>query len=141
MNIYTKIGIITIALFFVFHTTFAASLSSSMFGGKIIATKAKMISSLELAGYKCDDVKGESIEILSFRGPTSYFIPTNVKSKTNTTPSAGQYILGKYSGTTTITCKRESGETGGSWFSSGISIFSAIPVTLPNVTLFGTSKR
>lgn len=97
------------------------------FAGRIINTKALKIQTLEAAGYICP-VLGQTIEIKKQKPnhtyPTSYFIPTFVKSKYPTGP--GKAILGYYSGKTTITCTHPAG--------------AVETVTLSNLTRFGVSK-
>lgn len=84
--------------------------SGKVFGGKITNTKATEIEEKEGAGYQCD-VDGTSITIKSIRGPETYIIPSNVSSKTRRKISNNKWITGKYSGTTTVTCKKQCGET------------------------------
>ncbi|KKQ88029.1 MAG: hypothetical protein UT09_C0005G0011 [Parcubacteria group bacterium GW2011_GWF2_38_8] len=109
----------------------APSVSAGFFGGRIINTKALEIEALEGVNFECI-VVGSTISIIPIGSPAgtpaSYFIPTFITSKTRTTPSVGQLILGKYSTKTPITC-----------------IFKGIPpvtvvVNLDTITLFGTSS-
>lgn len=108
--------------------------STDLSGGKgplaglILYKKALKIQSLEAAGYICP-VLGETIEIKkqkeTHKYPTSYFIPSFVKAKYQTTP--GKAILGYYSGKTTITCTHPLGATE--------------TVTLSNIVKYGVSKN
>jgi len=133
-----KKGIIFILLtvflvFASFRIVFASSFSlGGYFGGRILHTKAQEIINWEAMGYVCS-VPGTTIAVLpvgSVNGiPTSYFIPSYITSKTRTTPMAGQYILGKYSGTITISCTYPS--------SPPITI-TVTPLSI--ITLFGTSR-
>ena len=75
------------------------------FGGQITNTKATRIDSLENSNYKCT-VIGDTIEIKPVgEYPTSYFIPL---LRQNGNPGVriqnDEWILGTYSGKTTITC-------------------------------------
>lgn len=102
------------------------------FGGKIISAKATEIKTLENSGWSCA-VPGSSITIRPARSsyPTSYIIPAGVESKTETTPTAGQAILGLYSPTkTTVTCTKECGPTE-----------CVTTVTLDTLKMYGTSKK
>jgi len=99
------------------------------FGGKIINDKAIEIQALESANFQCV-VPGSSITIYPIgSSPVSYIIPYGVVSKTGTTPSSGQWILGLYSLTkTSVTC-----------------IFQGVPpvtttISLDTISLYGTSK-
>lgn len=109
-------------------TSESSSSSSGIFGGKITETKASKIQSLEDEGYTCD-VSGSSIEINPIKGPSSYIIPSGTISKTGYAIRSGQWILGKYSGKTTVTCTKQCGET--ECTSTAI---------LDTITLFGTSR-
>jgi len=106
----------------------SSSSSSGIFGGKITKTKASEIESLENDGYTCD-LSGTSIEIDPIKGPSSYIIPASTTSKTGYATRTGQWILGKYSGKTTVTCTKQCGETE-----------CTSTVTLDTITLFGTSR-
>jgi len=130
-----KKGIIFILLivFLVFFSTGIVSAYSSfgnVFGGRIINTKAVEIAGLEAVGYICP-MFGTSISIIPMGSPistpSSYFIPSYVVSKTRTTPTIGQLILGKYSGRTMISCMFPYPP-------------STIAVSLDTITLFGTSR-
>ncbi|MFN4181285.1 MAG: hypothetical protein ACK4FA_01125 [Candidatus Paceibacteria bacterium] len=102
------------------------------FAGIISSVKAREIQALEAANFACA-VPGTSIEIRpkGIKGiqPTSFLIPPGTISKTKNTPRAGQKIVGKYSGKTTVTC-----------------IFQGIPpveetVQLDTITMYGNSAR
>lgn len=133
-----KKGIIFILLtifpvFFVIASSTSVRSSFNLFGGKITSTlKALEIQELEESGFVCN-VPGTTIEILpigsSAGTPTSYFIPSYVKSSTRTTPKAGQLIMGKYSGTTSITCI---------WTGETLTRTRVVP--LRTVNYFGTSR-
>lgn len=103
------------------------NVSNQIFGGKIINTKASKIQSLESSGYTCV-VTGTTINIKPTKGPANYFIPFSTISKTGKTVSANKWILGKYSGKTTITCTKSCGET-----------MCTDTATLDTITMFGTS--
>ncbi|MFH1608915.1 MAG: hypothetical protein ABH951_02795, partial [Patescibacteria group bacterium] len=97
------------------------------FGGKIINTKALEIKTLESSNYHCN-VSGETLEVNPIKGPSSFAISSGTQNKTGYKIRSGQWIIGKYSGKTTITC-----------------IFQGEPpstqtVTLDTITLYGTSK-
>ena len=124
--------LLIIFLVFVCVSITQASLSfEKIFGGKITNTKATQIEELENSGYTCHMV-GSSITVRPIGSPamtpTEYFIPSSVKSKTITTIKYNQWILGKYSGKTTITCTRICPPA-----------FCTTTVTLDTVTYFGTS--
>lgn len=117
-------------LLFIFVTikiSYAFSLNQS-FGGRIIMTKALEIQTLESSGFTCT-VPGTTIQVKPIKGPSSYIIPYGVKSKTNTTPSVGQQVIGKYAGKTSVICILEGDPP------------ITITVTLDTINLFGTSKR
>jgi hypothetical protein len=119
-----------LALLVTFDMVSAAS-ASKTFGGKIINTKATEIQSMENSNYKCA-VPGTTITIKSNlnSSPTTYLIPSSVKSKTRSYPKAGQQILGLYSQSkTTITCKYQGYPP------------SQSTVQLTPITMYGTSKQ
>jgi hypothetical protein len=139
-----KKGIILILLiiFLVFASAriIFASYSSpsygSIFGGRIIYTKAIEIVNLESTGYICN-TPGTSVSIRPMGSPlgtpTSYLIPFGVTPRTRTTPTPGQLIMGKYGAPTSIECKKPGSErTGGR---SDLKTMS-----LPTINLFGTSR-
>lgn len=99
--------------------------SSSAFGGKITATKAKEITALENAGYTCT-VNGKTIEIRPIKGKTSYFIPQEIKSKTGRSIDSGKYIIGKSEGKEPINCTAPPPEP-------------PVTVNIDKVKIFGTS--
>jgi len=108
------------------------SSGSKVFGGKVANTKAEKIEELESSNYGCA-VSGSTIEVIPInrnsKNPVySYAIPAGIKNKTGFPLRDGQWIIGKYSGKTTITCILEGDppleET----------------VTLSTITLYGTSK-
>lgn len=108
----------------------SAAGATKPFGGRITNTKATEIQSMENSNYKCT-VPGTSITIkpVTKSSPTTFLIPSSVKSKTNTTARAGQQIKGLYSQSkTTITC-----------------IYQGYPpsqstVQLTPITMYGTSR-
>jgi len=113
-------------------TSSASSISSKVFGGKIANTKAEKIDELESSGYSCN-YSGTTIEVtpINVKGltmPYSYLIPTGIKNRTGFSLRDGQWIIGKYSGKTIITCILEGDppleET----------------VTLDIISIYGTSK-
>ncbi len=124
-KIFTRTILILFILLISIKIVYASS--GRVFGGRIINTKALQIQTLE-ATYNCF-IPGTTIEIKSVRGPTSYMIPWSVKSKTNTTPTSGQQIIGKYSGKTSITCTLKTYP------------WSETTVSLDTIYLFGTSKQ
>lgn len=106
--------------------------SSRIFGGKIANTKAERIMELESENYHCS-VSGTTIEVTPISSkmsmPYSYIIPYGVENKTGFSLRDGQWIIGKYNGTTTVEC-----------------IFQGEPpvtqtVTLETITIYGTSKQ
>jgi hypothetical protein len=112
------------------NTIFAYSSFGSIFGGRIINTKALEIESLEGTGYQCY-VPGSSITISPIGSPlgtpTSYFIPSFVTPKNRSLPSIGKLIMGKYIGKTMISCI----------YPSNPPMFTT--VSLDTITLFATS--
>lgn len=126
---FIEVGILIVLILLVLiGVAHAASVSSSkVFGGKIISTKATEIETLESANYSCV-VAGETIQINPIKGPSSYIIPAGTISKTGYKTRTGQWIIGKYSGKTTITCTFQ-GEPP-----------ATETVTLDTITLYGTSK-
>lgn len=129
-KIFIGISLTALILFISFEIVYASTIpvsSGKIFGGKITETKAEKISSLEDDGYTCD-VQGTSIEINPITGPTGYIIPEGVTSKTGYETRSGQWIIGKYSGETTVTCTSDDDDE------------DQQTVTLPNITIFGTSK-
>ncbi|MDB5188690.1 MAG: hypothetical protein JWM92_288 [Candidatus Nomurabacteria bacterium] len=100
----------------------------SPFGGRITATTATSVKTLENLNYYCV-VLGSTINIASANGsPTSFYIPSSVKSLTGTSPTTGQNILGLYNKIPTpIFC-----------IFKGYPV-TVIPVFLPSITLWGTS--
>ncbi|MEI6581081.1 MAG: hypothetical protein WCO07_02835 [bacterium] len=126
LKIFTRVGLVMLIILFSFEIVNAYSGASQLFAGRIINTKATEIQSLESANYKCN-VPGSSITIRSYKGPTSYVIPSGTTAKTGTVAS-GNLIMGKYtSSASTVTC-----------------IYQGYPpttqtVTLSKITLFGAS--
>lgn len=107
-------------------TSDVSSSSKGPFGGWIINKKATKIQSLENAGYTCP-VLGQTIEIKNARGskgPTSYFIPSFIRSTYPT--GIGKAILGYFAGKTTIVCTHPSG--------------AVENVILSNIINYGVSK-
>jgi hypothetical protein len=130
-KILTRILIIVLVVFISIKIVHASFGIDKGFGGKITDDKATEIKDLEDSGYTCQ-VPGTSITInpVSSNYPTTYLIPWSVKSKTNTTPASGQWILGLYSPMkTTISCYKDCGPT--------VCIATA---ALSTISLFGTSK-
>lgn len=126
-----KITLLIIFLVFVSTRIVFASFPLGRFlGGRIINTKAAIIAEAESFGYQCN-VPGTSITIRPIGSaaltPSEYFIPSYVTSKTGTTPAIGQYILGRYSGKTMISCYLADPP-------------DAMVFSLDTINLFGTSK-
>lgn len=126
-----KISILlSILIVIVAFDTVSAATATRPFGGRITNTKATEIQSLENSNYKCV-VPGTTITIkpVTRSSPTTFLIPSGVKSKTGTTARAGQVIKGLYSQSkTSITC-----------------IYQGYPpsettTTLTPITLYGTSR-
>jgi len=127
MKMYVKIGIVVLVFLTSIQVVFAAF--GQVFAGRIVALKAIEVETLESAGYSCPG-SNSTIEIISYKGPTSYFAPSSA-NRTRTTLSPNQKILGKYSGQITIECIRVNPD----------GTTSQENVLLDNITLFGTSKR
>jgi hypothetical protein len=125
-----KIFFVFLVILFLFEAVHVYSSIGQGFGGKIIKTKATEIENLENQNYECM-VLGSTIEIEPVLGkyPHSYMIPSAIKSKTEYPLSAGQSIIGTYSGKTTIIC-----------IYRGWPIRIAT-VILDTITLFGTSQK
>lgn len=128
MKMFTKTAIIALVFLIGFHIVSAAY--GQVFGSKnILRTISIEVKIYEDAGYNCDDeIIGQTITVLPIRGPAEYIIPHGVVSRTRFSLSEGQKIIGRYGGTTTITC-----------------IYPSDPpvvhlIFLPTVTLFGNSK-
>lgn len=123
------IALFVFALIVGFERVSAAS-STKAFGGRITNTKATEIQSMESSNYKCT-VPGTSITIkpVTKSSPTTFLIPSGTKSKTGTTPRAGQVIKGLYSQSkTTITCIYQGSPP------------SQSTVQLTPITMYGTSR-
>jgi hypothetical protein len=121
------IMLLYLILFVSFDITYASS--GQVFGGRITKTTETQIESYQNSTYECDMQGGKAIEIKPIKGPTKYFIPSGTKSKTGTTPTSGQLIIGKYSGKTTIQCNNT------------VEPWDTQTVSLDTITLFGTSKK
>lgn len=107
----------------------SASASGTVFGGKVSNTKAKDLEIKETE-YNCT-VPGQTIEITPLKGtkyPTGYIIQSGVRNTTGYSKRIGQWIIGKYTGTTTINCTLK------------VEPFTPSTVTLSTITLYGTSK-
>jgi len=128
-KIFTRVAIIVLVILVSIKIAYASLGIYKGFGGKILDSKATEIQTLEDSDYWCA-VPGTSITIKPIGNyPTSYVIPYSVKSKTNTTPRSGQWIIGLYSPIkTTVTCILQSYP----WTST--------TVTLDTISLYGTSK-
>ena len=122
---------VIVGFFALINTSYAFATIKS-FGGTITNTKATRIDSLENSNYKCS-VPGETITVrpTSRSMPTTYFIPSRVRSETRNKISRNQLVLGLYTVTqkTSITC-----------------IFQGTPpteqiVSLDTLKLYGNSKR
>ena len=128
-KIFINIGLVVLVFFISFEIVYATSISlGKIFGGRIINTTATEIQTLQSSGWECI-VPGTSITIRPIKSPATYIIPAGVISKTKTTPRSGQWILGKYSGKTTVTCTRACPPA-----------ICTTTATLNTITLFGTSK-
>lgn len=124
------IAILTVSL--VANAATGSINTSNVFGGKIANTKAERIEELESSGYTCN-TSGSTIEVtpINVKGltmPYSYAIPNSIKNKTGFPIRSGQWIIGKYSGKTTITCILE-----------GDPPLEEV-VTLDTISIYGTSK-
>ena len=103
---------------------------SGIFGGQITSTTAIEIRELELAGYTCV-VPGTSLSIRPIKGPTSYFIPSDVISKTKKRiPKVDGWTMGRYSGTKSITCTPPA---------SSATTAESKTIDLDVISLYGTS--
>lgn len=99
-----------------------------LFAGKVSEVKATEIEEKENDGFTCLDV-GMTITIdRPIKGPETYIIPTGTMSKTGKDVSVNSWIMGKYEGTTSVTCEKQEGET---------TIIEE--VDLNTITLFGNS--
>jgi len=106
---------------------------STYFGGKITRLKASEVENYESAGYDCE-VPGDTIEIRPIKGnTTSYLIPNGLQPRTKYNPNAGQSIIGRSKGSTTINCKKCEGE------SDDAKCLNA-SFSITNINLFGTSR-
>ena len=97
-----KIGVILIVLLS-FKIAYAAS--GQPFGGKITEAPDNQVKTKDDSTYTCKP-ENKTIVIKSFKGPTKYYIGEK-KSKTNKKESLGQWVLGRYNGTTTISCTND----------------------------------
>jgi len=126
LKLFAKIGIAIFVVLASIQIVYAYSTAGQLFAGKIVNTKATEIQRLEDENYSCN-VPGSSITIQSYKGPTSYLIPSGTSAKTGTVAD-GHLIMGKYtSSSATVTC-----------------IYRGYPpreqtVTLNKITLFGAS--
>jgi hypothetical protein len=133
MSKISKILVITLVLIISIKIVHAAGSIGKVFGGRILKTEATEITTTEAENYSCQMEGGTSIEVERIgtkeKTPTAFFIPANTKSKTGTVPMAKQLIIGRYSGTTSITCLSNEKYRG------------AKTVSLTNISMFGTSKN
>lgn len=136
------LGFFVLVFGFLFFNFVNASSGRPFGGTRIIKIQSQQVSLVELEGYTCNLMGGTTIDIRPVLGPVSYFIPGGVRSKTGTSPRVGQQIIGNYGGPTTINCEKEVVKTMSSTFGS-FSITQKLTkdITLPTVTMFGTSKR
>lgn len=102
-----KTLIIALVVIISIKIVYAASTSGKNFGGIVLATEAREITTAEAEGYNCEMNGGSSIEIKVVGikyAPTAYYIPANVKPKSKSNPRPKKLIIGKYSGFTSINC-------------------------------------
>ncbi len=107
MSKISKILVIALVLIISIKIVYAAGSTGKVFGGKILATEAREITTAEAEGYNCEMNGGSSIEIKTIGisyAPSAYYIPANVKPKSKYNPTVKQLIIGKYSGFTSINC-------------------------------------
>jgi hypothetical protein len=77
---------------------------NDLLGGKITATKAVKIETLEASGYTCY-VDGKTIQTNPIvKGSDSYIIPLGIKSKTGYETKEGQWIIGYTFGEEIVEC-------------------------------------
>lgn len=120
-------AIILLSFSFVYAS---AGFGGSLFAGKISETTAPEIEEKENNGFDCM-VDGTTIKIDNpIRGPETYIIPSGTKSKTGKEVQNGSWIMGKYSGTTTIYCEKFDPET---------ETVITETVDLNEITFFGNS--
>jgi len=129
-KIFTRVAIIILVVLISVKITHAAFSVDKVFGGKITQNKASEIQDLESSGFTCM-VPGTSITIKPVGSyPATYVITWATKSKTNTTPTSGQWILGLYNPMKTIiTCTKPCPPT-----------ICTTTTSLNTISLFGTSK-
>ncbi len=123
-----NILLISFVLFFLLTQT-ALATYGTVFGGRIVSTKAVRVQTLESAGYTCPESES-TIEIFPIKGPTAYYAPYSA-NRTRTTLALGQKILGKYAGQMTIVCTKVNPD----------GTTSVENVLLDIASMFGTSKR
>ena len=131
------LGIIVIVFSIFVSLTITETALGYFFGGHILLTEAPEISAID-GEYDCELQGGSTIQVWSPMGTNSYFIPNYAYWATDTTPTAGQQILGIYEGETNIVCTRDEnkGNDGDSQM-----ITSQINIILPNISYGGTSIR
>jgi hypothetical protein len=126
---FLRVLIVVVIIFASIEVAYAYSTLGQGFGGTIIKVKAFEVERLENASYRCA-VAGKTIEVkpILSKYPKSYMIPATTPSKSESTPSTGQWILGTYTGKTTISCVKT------------IYPWDTQTVILDTIKLFGTSK-
>ncbi|MCX6753129.1 MAG: hypothetical protein NTW62_02180 [Candidatus Nomurabacteria bacterium] len=100
---WTKLSIL-IVLIVSFEIAHASS--GQFFAGRITQAPDQEVQSLADSDYTCEP-ENTTIDIQSFKGPTAYYIPQGTESKTKNQQKDGQLVIGRYSGTTTITCTED----------------------------------
>lgn len=143
MKMFTKIAVIVLVFLVGFQVVSAAY--GQVFGGKkIINIKAIEIQTYEAADFVCP-VVGSTIEIFSIKGPTSYFIPPTITSRTRITPNIGQKIMGFYTGQGKIPIGLELQDKQTTVAGTEIIVCThpsgpVVNVALPRIILFGNSR-
>jgi hypothetical protein len=131
-------GIILLTTGFILNTSFVKAETSNtgtpikgkIFGGKIKNTKATALETKEKT-YNCTTT-GETFELTPLKGlkvPTGYMIENGTKNSTGYKIKSGQWIIGKYSGKSSITCTLK------------MTPFTESTVELDTITIYGTSKQ
>ncbi|MCX6754975.1 MAG: hypothetical protein NT068_00340 [Candidatus Nomurabacteria bacterium] len=95
-----KIGVILIVLLS-FKIAYASG--GQVFGGKITEAPDTQVKTLDEGDYNCEP-QNTTIDINPFKGPQKFYIPQGTESKSHNKEKVGQWVIGLYSGTTTITC-------------------------------------
>lgn len=107
---FLRVLFVVVIIFASVEVVYAYSNGGEIFGGRIVNTKATEIEDLESSGYQCD-IDGTTITIDPIKGHETYLIPSNIRSKTNREITSHKWIMGKFSGTSSVTCTKQCGET------------------------------